>query len=213
MKSENGSVIFIILVAVMLFAALSYTVAQMIRGGDSGTQITEQKASLLADEIMGYGRELRQSVQAMRISNGCQPEDISFEVAALAGYVHAPVASDDCKVFDPDGGGMVYSSPSTDYGDGSDWIFTGANIADGVGTAAPDLVAILPGLNLTVCTAINGKLGHSGPGGDATVSYTQFQDTYAATQTLDDAAGFAAGCLNDTTSGNAYFYYQVLISR
>ena len=213
MKSEYGSVLFIILVAVTLFAALSYTVAQMIRGGNSGTLITEQKASLMADEIMGYGRQLRETVQALRISSGCQPEDISFERPSLAGYVHAPVATDDCKVFDGTGGGMTYVAPSTDYGDGSDWVFTGANIADGVGTTNPDLVAILPNINLTVCNSINDELNHTGPGGDADISYTLFQDTYAAIETLDDADGFGSGCLNDNSSGDAYFFYQVLINR
>lgn len=213
MKTENGSVLFVILVAVMLFAALSYTVAQMLRGGDSGTQISEQKASLLADEILGYGRQLRQSVQTMRISNSCQPEDISFEATGLTGYAHAPAASSNCTLFDASGGGQTYISPSADFGDGSDWIFTGANIVDDVGTTAPDLVAILPNLKLTICNSINDKLGHTGPGGEADISYTTFQDTYSASETLNDADGFAAGCLRDTSSGDMYFFYQTLISR
>ncbi len=213
MRRENGSVLFMILIAVALFAALSYVVAQMMRGGDSGNMVGAEKASLLSDEVIGYGGQLRQSVQGLRISNGCGVEDISFETAELTGYDHTPAATSNCMIFDPSGAGMTYIKPSPDVGDGSDWVFTGANIVEDVGTASPDLVAILPNLKLTVCNAINDKLGLPGFGSDAGVSFTKFQDTYASTETLDDAGGFVAGCLNYSNSGDNYFFYQVLISR
>ena len=213
MRSERGSALTFILIGVALFASLSYVVAQMVRGGQSGALITDQRASLLSDEVVAYGRQLRQIVQQIKITEGCGNEDISFEATGLTGYDHTPVASDNCKVFHPDGGGFTYIAPSEDISAAANWIFTGDNVVDGVGTTSPDLVAMLPNLTLSVCNSINEKLNTGGFGGDAGVSFTPFQDTYAATETLDDANGLPAGCLNSTASGDNYFFYQVLIAR
>lgn len=211
-KKEAGNVLFLILVGVMLFGALSFTVAQMLRTGDA-EGVGERKASVLADEILAVAHQYRQAVQALRISNGCEDEDISFENSTIGGYTHTPVASDDCKLFHTDGGGLSYIAPSTEYGDGSDWVFNGANIVDNIGTTAPDLIAILPNINLTVCNSINDKMGITALGNDATIDFSKFTDTYTSTQTIDFASGFAAGCLDYVNSGDNYFFYQVLIAR
>ena len=50
-QKERGSVLFYILIGVVLFAALSYTVSGMMRGGDA-TMITEERSRLLAGEIL-----------------------------------------------------------------------------------------------------------------------------------------------------------------
>lgn len=208
---ERGSAIFIILLGVMLFAALSYAVSQMLRGGGPD-RVTEQKVSVNADEIMSYGQTLRRGVQTIRISNGCEPEDVSFDVSNLTGYANG--ANTKCQVFSPDGGGVVYSDPPVDdYNDGSDWIFTGTNTVANIGSASPDLIAILPELKLSVCEMINSKLNIAAIATDAAVDFTKFQGTFASTQALDNAAGLPAGCQNYNAAGDHYFYYQVLIAR
>jgi type II secretory pathway pseudopilin PulG len=209
---ETGSVIFMILIAVILFAALSYVVAQMLRSGDANV-IGEQQASIFADEILSSARQYRQGVQSLRISNGCADTDISFEAAALTGYAHSPAASDECKLFHADGGGAAYNAPSLSYSDGSDWIFNGGNDVSGVGTSAPDLVVILPNINLSVCNSINEKMGISDTGNDTTVDFSKFTGAYTSTQVINFAAGVAAGCLNYVSSGDNYFFYQTLVAR
>ncbi|MFN3700931.1 MAG: hypothetical protein ACK4VI_05325 [Alphaproteobacteria bacterium] len=208
-NSERGNVIFIILIAVVLFAALGFVVSNMLREGTPNA-INEDRARLLASEIMDYGRTLRQGVQNMRISNGCTDTQISFEVTALAGYANGTNTA--CQLFHRAGGDVNYIPPTADVTT-ANWIFTGANDALNVGTTAPDLIAILPNIPLAVCNAINTASGITNLGDDSDISFAQFTGTYAATQTIDFADGKTTGCLNHHDSGDNYFFYQVLLAR
>lgn len=211
--SQKGSALIVILVAVALFGALSMTVAQMVRSGESGNAVSAQRASLISDEILSYARNMRQSVQTMKIANGCSNTDISFENTFVTGYTHSPVAIDDCKIFNPSGGGMNYQEPLEDFGSATEWVLTGANNVESIGTSDPDLVLILDNLNLTVCEAINDKLNVVSIPSDGDIAFTKFIGAYASTETLDNVDGVPAGCANYTDSGTNYFFYQVIVSR
>ena len=209
-KTERGSALFIILIAVVLFGALSYTVAGMMRGG-SADAISEERAKVLAADILNYGRAIKQAVQNVRISGECDPEDIRFINNVTTGYGTSVRA--ECDVFDPAGGDANYVVPSDDLGTGTEWLLIGSNIVDGVGTAAPDLIMILQNINLAVCNAVNESSGITALGTDAAIDFTKFTGTFASTQTIDSAASNSFGCLDYVNSGNNYFFYQVLIPR
>lgn len=207
--AERGNVLIYILIAIVLFAALSYSVSQMMRGG-SATGIGEETSKLHATEVFNYGRIIRQAVQSLKISNGCQDSEISFETEALPGYVNGTNTS--CQIFHRDGGDVNYFRTNQRISV-SDWVFTGANNVAGVGTTEPDLVAILPNITLTACNAINAETGIPSVGADSEIAFTPYTGTFEATQTLDDANGKMSGCLNYVNSGNSYFFYQVLVQR
>lgn len=230
-NTQRGSALFIILIAVMLFAALSYAVSNMMRGGNEGL-ITEEKSNLYADEILEYARQIGQSIHGLRISNDCTDTEISFENAALAGYTHTPAAPDACQVFNVSGGGMSYLPATSVINGGLDWIFTGENDGANVGTqcnadGCADLIVILPDIKLTVCQAINKKLGIATAASyltqeDDSFSVTKFQGAYNYTARIEDSAGLAEldgkmqGCLegkNAPQSTGKYYFYQVLIPR
>lgn len=213
-STEKGSALIFILIAVVLFAALSYTVANMMRGGISGgqTSINSERAGILAGEILDYARTIRQSVQELRISNGCRDTEISFDNSIVAGYANG--TNTDCQVFHSDGGDKTWVSPSDDLNDGDEWVFNGGNVVDEVGTMAADLILILPNIKQAVCEKINDRSGITVLGADSGVSFAQFTGTYAAAETIDSAAGYSFGCLNFDNGGtNEPFFYQVLIAR
>lgn len=218
-----------ILIAVALFAALSYAVANMMRTGGGEQQIGEQKAGLLADEVMAYGRRLRQVAQSLEISSGCDEAQISFEAAGLTGYDHTPAADPRCGLFHENGGGLAYIKPSTDFGAVTDWVFTGGLNVQGVGTdcasgdSCTELLAVLSGLDLPVCEAINAKLGIVTPDGappvqDGVIAFDKFTGDLTYTATVTDQAGTdvlkgqQAGCSRPSDS-DAYFFYQTLAGR
>lgn len=225
---QRGSVLVLILVAVALFGALSFTVANMMRSG-SGERISEQKAGLLADEILAYGRQLRQGVQGLKISNGCDEAQISFEGTGLSGYGHTPAATTRCTLFHESGADLAYFKPSAEFGNVTDWIFTGQLNVQGVGTdcasgdSCTELLAVLSGINLQVCKAINKKLGVTTPDDappvqDGVVGFSKFTGilTYAAT-VADQAGngaleGQPAGC-SKASDSDTYFFYQSLMNR
>ncbi len=228
-NSQRGNVLVIILIAVALFAALSFVVSNMMRGGAS---IGREKSGIYASEILTYAQSLSEAVRMVRISNGCEDTDISFENNIVAGYEHSPVATDDCKIFHSSGGGVSYIKPSPDVNEGLDWMFTGDNDGYDIGTqcdnaSCADLIAILPEVSSDICIEINKKLNISSANNymtqeDDSFAVVPFQDTYSYSARISDNAGLAAlngkysGCFegkDSPQSAGKYYFYQVLLAR
>jgi hypothetical protein len=74
-KRESGNVLFLILIAVALFAALSYIVTTSSRSG-AGT-ISPEKAKLQAAEVLNHFQTFNQGVQRLLTTAGCSPEQIN----------------------------------------------------------------------------------------------------------------------------------------
>ncbi|MCB1783739.1 MAG: hypothetical protein KDI13_07050 [Alphaproteobacteria bacterium] len=218
---QRGSVLFYILIAIVLFAALSYAVANMMRGNPE--MLGSEKARVYADDIIAYAAAVRTAVQDLKISNGCAESDISFSNNFVSGYAHSPVVSNTCKVFELDGGGIGWYAALTDVNGALDWVFTGANKVPDVGIDAnPDLVMILPEVKKNLCLAINAKLGIPDVSGDAPtdtddISSTKFTGSYAASAQIGQTTHFSgklAGCFKNTVPNpDTYNFYQVLVVR
>lgn len=235
---EDGNVLFMILIAVVLFAALSYAVSQTTRGG--GIDPSDEKAELLAAEILNYVTALQTAIMRLQVSNGCDDTEISFENSFLSGYTN-PNAPDDksCHVFDPAGAGLSWraqpkgannyynGSVSCKYEDGWPWIFGGYANIPLIGTSeAPDgneLVAYLPIESLKLCQKINEvlKLGTEIPISTlygSNLCYGRFIGEYTNFKYTNFREGISAGCAEahsmfPLTVGNKYFFYSVLIAR
>ena len=67
MNNSNGNALFLILIAVALFAALSYAVTQSGRGGGS---IDRETAELNAAQIVQYMGAMQSAVQKLQLY-GC----------------------------------------------------------------------------------------------------------------------------------------------
>ncbi|MGM0422525.1 MAG: hypothetical protein ACQEQL_05435, partial [Pseudomonadota bacterium] len=74
LSKQNGNALFLILIAVALFAALSYAVTQSGRGG--GDTDREQEMILLG-EVHNQIAAFQQAIQRMRVINGVAPQDIT----------------------------------------------------------------------------------------------------------------------------------------
>lgn len=236
-RSEKGSVLFFIFVGVALFAALSYTVAAMMKSGDP-SKVAEEKARLYAGEVVDLGRKLREVVQDLRISNSCRTEEISFEVTGLSGYNFS--TRDACKVYSPAGGAQGYFAPSADWLDGSaagtspiygqvyfasdvcvQDVGAGGSSCDTDGEDNEDLVVILPFVKLEICKQINKSLSlpqtppvEAGSAWSATPERYQgsFSDGAAINQSGWQAGCFAGSGANDPPA-NSYHFFQVLQAR
>lgn len=141
---EYGNVLFIILIGVALFGALSFVVSGMMRGGSgTGNIVSEEKAELYANEILDYARGLRRTIKELQISNRCSDTEISFENDVISGYENANAPSDNsCHVFHPDGGGLSYQLPPDEWLDTNfsansrykEWYVPDAGCVVGIGT-------------------------------------------------------------------------------
>ncbi len=237
--TQCGNVLFIILIAVALFAALSFAVSDMMRGADPNS-IRREKAPLLADGIIDYARTLRQGVQDIRI-NGCSSAEVSFENSIVAGYEHAPVARDACKLFHGRGGGVNYARPPDSWLDITlssptlqrEWFFPANVCIPEIGSAPAgtgcngdsedneSLIVILPYILQDVCAAINDRLGLGAAPltevGDAWPSAnTRFTGTQTDGTVLNQDRRMA-GCFQGTGTGTpptgTYHFFQVLVAR
>ena len=217
--SQKGNVLFLILIAVALFAALSYAISQTMRQGSGG--VSEEKDHVKSIYVHQFPTSIRQAILRIKLSDHLADTDISFAHPGTVAYGVFGTAPQK-EVFHPQGGAIPYQSIPAGVNDGSDWIFNGSLEIDGIGSTdgtgtGSDLVAFLPGISLDTCRYINkGFSGSLTTPVDIAVAgeTTVFTGTFSYAATISDPAlnGKAAFCYRSTTL-NKYVYYEVLIER
>ncbi|MEM6780966.1 MAG: hypothetical protein AAF569_03795 [Pseudomonadota bacterium] len=233
--TESGSIIIWILVAVALFAALNFAFTKGFRTGEA--TVSDEKARLLATEIVDYGRTVQQAVRLLQI-NGCDETEVSFDQAIVSGYSNSNAPADNsCHVFNPGGGGLNWSSTALDIQDsdfsyeGLDdgygtWLYAYPNVVDVGINGRCELVAFLNWIPRNVCIQINEKLGIDNPSGEPPreadwAGRQEFIGVYdISCAQISTPAGDFEGKLNGCYEGNhpnqpngSYHFYQVLIVR
>lgn len=171
MKTERGNILFLILLAVVLFAALSYAVTQSTRGG--GNNATAENAKAGAASLFQFYDQLDAAILRMRMTGGIPIENISFQFMRLNGdgntqssFSTSNCTVDTCKLFKPDGGGAVARNFTT-YAlapDGTSNPAPGENLYvmmdfPYAGTSLNDIVVTTIGIKPEVCAAVNDALG------------------------------------------------------
>lgn len=132
-SSQNGNVLFLILIAVALFAALSYAITNSTRTNGNG--ISKEKATAYASQILQFGASMRQTISRMKLSNGCTDSTLDFYTPVYHKYTTTTPsntvntnASAKCHLFDANGGNMVPVIPPVEA-------LTTPTIAVGSGTS------------------------------------------------------------------------------
>lgn len=221
---ESGNVIFIILIAIALLAALTFTVSKGNQGGHQ--TVIKDQAKLFASEISEYSQNIANAVAQLRL-RGCSENQISFENNTVAGYENVPTNTS-CQVFHADGGSVNWQDIQAavqDSSNSSEWMFTGDTRIKDIGTTktnalSSELMVILMGLTDSVCEQLNVILNvqaTSIPADDefGATKFTGSYDYNAALLIGDGAvnlSGKKSGCAYDA-SNSANVFYRVLIAR
>jgi hypothetical protein len=129
--SERGNVLFMILIAVALFAALSYAVTSSSRSGNS--DVSGEKASVVASQVVQQMNAIKSGVDRLRYSVGCKDSDIDFYSSNSTYYImHGTYLSDigipvsrKCSIYHPDGANVIAQNVPTGIGIISDLISSG----------------------------------------------------------------------------------------
>jgi hypothetical protein len=160
-QSEKGNVLFLILIAVALFAALSYVVTQSTRSGGGSTE--REKNILSSAQMTQYPTALRTSIIRMVLA-GVAIENIKFDAPGDPGF--APAQSIAQLVFHPQGGGATYQEAPTELSASGNtqlsWTYNAAVEVPGIGIddeGGNDVIAFLPGISDGVCRQVNEELG------------------------------------------------------
>lgn len=240
MNTQRGNILFIILLAVVLFAALTYAV----NGGFRVSQdqnIPKEKARAIAAEIINYATLMEQTVNRLRV-NGCTPTQISFENTVETTYFNnlSPIDKS-CNVFDKAGGGMAWKIPDASWlissADAAGFAYVGADLGkfniplnvcvdglsrpcNGSDAASKQIILGLKWLRKDVCEAINLSLGNTSVDYVNAQACSQSGDTgrhtgvFPATGIFTCGAstyGKRSGCIYSSRSG--YSFYHVLLTQ
>jgi hypothetical protein len=208
-RGEEGNVLFLILIAVVLFAALSYAVTRSSHSNSGG--VDNEKGKILAAQIIQYPAGLRVSIVRM-IVGGINPEGLRFDLpSGFSGITDVRPL-----VFHPQGGGATYVegvSDTMESGVKGPWYFN-------------DIVAFLPGVLKSICASINHGLGIDGipqVNSDISADYRVLMDDgyvlppteiilgVAGGNGTDNLRGQPAGCFQN--AGGEYVYYHLLAER
>ena len=229
MTNSSGNVLFLILIAVALFAALSYAVTQSTRSG--GGDASKEKLLTESSVIVQKSVSIRTAATQMMISRGITAAELLFDPPKnFGGLTAGEIAR---EVFHPQGGGAIYPEG---------WIVTSALQIDGIGltdTGNPlkgsDIVAITS-VSREMCDALNKKLGiaidialsdanidlvatnyddnmdKAHPGINGGVNGYWGSIGSAGTISLPPYTGKPQGCFYNGAS-DFYIYYDVIIER
>lgn len=234
-QNEAGNVLFLILIAVALFAALSYAVTQSTRSGGGGAD--GETTLVNSAQLTQYPASVRTSIVRMVIG-GADVNTLEFNPPADFGNctTGAPGVFPRC-VFHPTGGGATYAKAPGDLmaqGTPGTWIFNAENEINLIGTTvggdAPDattadIIAFLPGVSDGLCSRVNEELGISGSVIETGINFTSASNmisTGSGTSILatasngtigDDVTALDAQPFGCFTQGTDNVYYHVLIER
>ena len=233
-NSERGNVLFLILIAVALFAALSYAVTQSTR---SGAGSSDNETGLInSAQLTQYPAGVRTAVVRM-IIGGVAVENLSFNVPSDFAELTGIEAS---GVFFPTGGGATYANAPGDVmasGSQGEWVFNSSNQINLIGqtdasnptASSADIIAFLPGISDGVCRKINDELGVSSSAIPAETGIDIDEKMVAAGGTPTGLLSTTGGTIGDTAddsnplngqpfgcfsqAGDGNVYYHVLVER
>ncbi len=176
--SQSGSAIFIVLIGIMLFAALSYVVSQSLRiSGSSSQNMDTEKMALQMTEMTQFLEAVKVKVNSMVEIDRVDHLTLSFKSDAYQDGTGLALCQNDnptcsdpsCMVFSPENphgilpvnfdkfASSATLSVATEPRNGA---VTVAQLAiEGVGSPAQDLVLIVNGVSPEFCNYYNQKLG------------------------------------------------------
>ena len=157
---ESGNVLFLILIAVALFAALSYAVTQSSRTGGGASD--GEKNLINSAQVTQYPASVRTAIVRM-IIDGTSDSQMEFNPPPDFGSL----TQNRFGVFHPQGGGATrVTAPPDVMADGlqGDWIFTSDFAINQIGTSVAsntgnEIIAFLVGVTESVCQKLNTELG------------------------------------------------------
>ncbi len=229
--SQNGNVLFLILIAVALFAALSYAVTSSTRsgGGDAAKETVQTSAA----RIINYYTTLQAGLQRLMVINSAKITDLRFD-NNLMQSVGGPLtmgalgnpANPGLYVFHPQGGGVIpqtfedLAAPCPACSSGNTkpghMYLIWANLPN-TGSATADAVAGTTGLSLEICRELNLKYGVSGTLPVLNVANANIIGT-TASPALSAASGTNIAaianktgfCYQEGTSPSRYIYAHIM---
>jgi hypothetical protein len=224
-KVQGGSALFLILIAVVLFAALTYAITQSNRG--NAVSMSREIADNRAAELIDYAMQIRYAVRKL-VLIGCDVSQINVSATGIP-------ANSRCYVFSPNGGGVAHRVFSNDYlnmataSNNSNWWGSIGMVSfnpnnrvqnmgsDNQGVNSVDLLGMFVSIHPEICKAINRRYAIVNPPGTTVwLGYTTGGNLPGLLNnhliTLSPELGKkGAGCFYQSNYGGSNdFYFSIL---
>jgi hypothetical protein len=233
-QAEKGNVLFLILIAVALFAALSYVVTQSTRSGGGSTE--REKNILGSAQMTQYPTALRTAIIRM-VLGGVAVENIKFNAPGSFGSISVSQL-----VFHPQGGGAGHQDATADLSATGNsnlpWYYNANFHVPGIGidtAGGNDIIAFLPNVSSGVCRQVNEELGINTTSCTAPAAVPEVNIAQVTNALVDDSIvdadtvpagpgpaiqGQGGGCAAFTrqasgcfSNGTRFTFYSVLLER
>lgn len=201
MRSRRGNILFLILLAIVLFAALSYAI--MSQRDQAGGGMSREAANAAAADIDNFVVNLSAGVQRMMLVKGIPLAQVDFRDPDNYNYngtkrdsANQNCQTNECNVFHPDGGGVI-SRNFASYGitEMPQPGYLGVYVANGsreylvanfvnVGTSQSEVITTVNNIKPEICRAYNRRMGISEcPNVSGSGSWTAFWGTPGVVET------------------------------
>ena len=211
--TENGNILVMILIAIVLIGLL--TVAIQSSSRPEGSTIDGEALIIRATEVQRYASELERAVNYI-MQDGKSESDIRFAHPNFTHSDYGDLSADadpSDQVFHASGGAAEFRDPpdGIQTSTGGEWEFYGGTHIPGMGTGRAELIAVLPNVTQAFCDRINELNNQSGTPTDTGAGVAAGGDPGAclhigALGRFDDAQQFYNATVNtvdDTTFEDA----------
>lgn len=219
---QTGNALIYVLIAIALFAALTFALGRGEGTSETGT-LSAEKAQMYATQIVGYSAQVKSSVEQM-LFTGTAPETIDFLRPGDAGFDTAPHIH---KIYHPDGGGLSLGTipkearTSAIASPPAGWYLGRFNTVGWTKTASPDILLTSFQIDKTVCEKINESITGTSAIPQLTGAIRDYliDDSLHGGSNADFTSAVCAACEGlpslcvQDNSGSAYAYYSLIVDR
>ena len=222
-REQSGNALFIVLIAIVLFAGLTMVMANLEGSREFDTGYEDMRSG--AAQLITFTTTLDSAVTKVMSFNGCTENDLDFydDGYNFSNYQHA-TTNERCQIFHPKGGQMTYKEVGGSVLEDRSFSYriTGQQSVEGIGTTANELT-FLAHVTPEGCAYLNDQLGvenlgdGSPPVDDDSQPFTNqvfnngalAEGDYSGTAVIDHAnlVGEPAGCFYDSDS-DRYIFLQ-----
>lgn len=217
-SGEKGNALIYVLIAIVLFAALSFILSKRTDNNSTST-IDSSKTELYADQIIAFASQAKTVIDQMMFT-GTTIDTLDFTLPSQAGFETAPNVH---KVFHPAGGGLsmanipaeiqneVSANPPAGWYIGA---FNNVEWTKGTGT---DVILTAYQISKGVCESLNKKItGNTAiPAISGTLKDFLIETAGNTDFEISDCAaceGYASLCVSNSPP-TIYSYYNIVAAR
>ena len=159
---QRGNALIYVLIAIALFAALSFTLARQNDSGEAGS-LSDDRAELYASDLISYAVQAKSVIDQMMFT-GTKIDDLDFTLPTDPGFDGGTQLDKTKRVFHPEGGGLNPANLSPDIittdltNPDAGWYIGRFNNIEWTASANDDVILVAYQIRKDVCEKINMKV-------------------------------------------------------